>query len=93
MESDDDRHPLPEFTFHEACLLTAQLGLISRTMSTTNVLYVNIWKITVLKDRHRRWRIQTRGVSHKSRGSRAGFEWHPIRYRRERRWLAQRGHV
>ena len=25
MESDDDRHRLPEFTFHEACLLTVQL--------------------------------------------------------------------
>src|ERR1700730_18612280 len=25
MKSDDDRHPLPEFTFHEACLLTVQL--------------------------------------------------------------------
>ena len=25
MESADDRHPLPEFTFHEACLLTVQL--------------------------------------------------------------------
>ena len=25
MESDDDRHRLPDFTFHEACLLTVQL--------------------------------------------------------------------
>jgi hypothetical protein len=25
MESDDNRHRLPEFTFHEACLLTVQL--------------------------------------------------------------------
>ena len=25
MESDDDRYRLPEFTFHEACLLTVQL--------------------------------------------------------------------
>jgi hypothetical protein len=25
MKSDDDRHRLPEFTFHEACLLTVQL--------------------------------------------------------------------
>ncbi len=25
MESDDDRHRLPEFTFHEACLRTVQL--------------------------------------------------------------------
>jgi hypothetical protein len=25
MESDDDRHPLPEFTFHEVCLLTVRL--------------------------------------------------------------------
>ena len=25
MESDDDRHPLPDFTFHEACLLTLRL--------------------------------------------------------------------
>jgi hypothetical protein len=25
MESDDDRHPLPEFTFYEACLLTVRL--------------------------------------------------------------------
>ena len=25
MESDDDRHRLPDFTFHEACLLTVRL--------------------------------------------------------------------
>ncbi len=25
MESDEDRHRLPEFIFHEACLLTVQL--------------------------------------------------------------------
>jgi hypothetical protein len=35
MESDDDRHPLPEFTFHEACLLT--LRLISQGLPDLHV--------------------------------------------------------